>query len=788
MDKYLIITKDNLTKIPSVFLYNKIDDLNETKIPRSNERKDMEIWKIMIDDWTLKEYDSRLKVVCNCDNKKELMVIGNCNNQLKICNNCIVFFPKIENTYKLIHHTIYNVIGKNDEIVIKEELINILGLDNEVVRLNNDAGTESKYFELTIEENKKIHELLNKIGKYHYKYQTYRKKINCLFKNIYEKVKLMENMTKKDNLWEKVKSIITDCKKCDQCNYLEECYECFYEESNSGMEKLTEEQRKALWKLYRWMMGGEKLMYGFYGYAGTGKTTIIKYILQIRKLKERLELKELKRLLGFKDFIKEEINENDLKKYNKTIVEILKNEKIIMLTSPTNKALDVIREKIGEVEHFIFMDNNTGYVNSLKVMFYTVAKLLSYKRYYDNNHNITFRRGYKYQNIFNDYHLIIIDECSMLSQENVKNIVDDTENNSMKGKLIFTGDRAQLPPPKEKNSKVFSLEIEKIELTKIMRTEDEMIKKISNFVRRWLFNKIKENNLRKTILSYQSPHIKFYTQEEKFIKDCCQNEEGIILVWTNETRKRYNGIMRERLFNVVRKSKYMSNERLIFNNFYRVRYKKVDYKAFYSSMPIVITRVNILDNFRCDNLELEEIMERVDIEININGDLIELRDMERYEDVKKYINQFIIKFNISFHSIYRVWELFFRYKGKNERFLIYSIYESKKYQKEIDKGKRYIKEYFDATTKIFKNVQVKETLREIVIEIFDMHYEQPFADIDYGYAMTVDKSQGSTYETVYIDAKDILDMGRYPFLDIDVAKRRFYTAITRASDKINIFI
>ncbi len=83
---------------------------------------------------------------------------------------------------------------------------------------------------------------------------------------------------------------------------------------------------------------------------------------------------------------------------------------------------------------------------------------------------------------------------------------------------------------------------------------------------------------------------------------------------------------------------------------------------------------------------------------------------------------------------------------------------------------------------------MKETLREIVIEIFDMHYEQPFADIDYGYAMTVDKSQGSTYETVYIDAKDILDMGRYPFLDIDVAKRRFYTAITRASDKINIFI
>ncbi len=48
--------------------------------------------------------------------------------------------------------------------------------------------------------------------------------------------------------------------------------------------------------------------------------------------------------------------------------------------------------------------------------------------------------------------------------------------------------------------------------------------------------------------------------------------------------------------------------------------------------------------------------------------------------------------------------------------------------------------------------------------------------------------QGSTLQSVFIDARDILDQNRYPFLNLETAKRRFYTAITRASDSVTILI
>lgn len=58
-----------------------------------------------------------------------------------------------------------------------------------------------------------------------------------------------------------------------------------------------------------------------------------------------------------------------------------------------------------------------------------------------------------------------------------------------------------------------------------------------------------------------------------------------------------------------------------------------------------------------------------------------------------------------------------------------------------------------------------------------------FANIDFGYAITSHKSQGSTYRYVIVVEDDILSVG--PITDVEKSQS-LYTAITRASDKVFI--
>jgi DNA polymerase III delta prime subunit len=556
---------------------------------------------------------------------------------------------------------------------------------------------------------------------------------------------------------------------------------------------------KVLWKVYRHIFNDNKLKYGLYGSAGTGKTTLIKYILQINAFEEMLILKEFSKLfkLNLKNYNEKNISnvlmeyiEKDEKRIYGLLVEILYGEKTIILASPTNKALDVIREKVGTVKNFKLIDSYTGTINKLKVIFFTISKLLTYRRFLDINHNIYFRRGEKFINIINKYNLVIIDESSMINKENVNDINNDIENhdtffeNYCRGFVLFTGDSAQLPPPKEKNSSVFKLKMNKTELNTIMRANNKGIIDLSKFIRDWLINEKK--NPRDELLSHSCDYIKFYFDKKHFIDEFCKNNDGVILVWTNETRNDYNLKIRKKLLGNITKKKFIKGEHLIFNNFYKIK-TKIDEKIFYSSMPIIVKDIEINETFLCQKYDILVIMEKLDEKMKTETSLIELYIDDYMKNVKDYLTKFVNMFNKSMNNIYKVWQLYFTYKKIEEEIPIIVIYNKKIYNKDIERGRKYIKDYFDKGNKFIKP-DALNIMREIIIELFDQYYEQPFADLDYGYCLTTDKSQGSTYTSVYIDAPDILDQNKYPFLDMDVAKRRFYTAITRASDNVNILI
>lgn len=58
-------------------------------------------------------------------------------------------------------------------------------------------------------------------------------------------------------------------------------------------------------------------------------------------------------------------------------------------------------------------------------------------------------------------------------------------------------------------------------------------------------------------------------------------------------------------------------------------------------------------------------------------------------------------------------------------------------------------------------------------------------DLDYGFALTSHKSQGSTFDTVFVDVMDIVyDKYGHPYTDAEEINRRLYVACSRAKNKL----
>ena len=58
-------------------------------------------------------------------------------------------------------------------------------------------------------------------------------------------------------------------------------------------------------------------------------------------------------------------------------------------------------------------------------------------------------------------------------------------------------------------------------------------------------------------------------------------------------------------------------------------------------------------------------------------------------------------------------------------------------------------------------------------------------DLDYGFALTSHKSQGSTFDTALVDVDDIVfDKNGVPYTDCEEVNRRLYVACSRCRNKL----
>jgi hypothetical protein len=322
-----------------------------------------------------------------------------------------------------------------------------------------------------------------------------------------------------------------------------------------------------------------------------------------------------------------------------------------------------------------------------------------------------------------DYNLVIIDEASMINQELYDLILEKTKDSQTK--VLFMGDPAQIPPVGEKESVVFNQVNGEIHwLTKIERqTDTNPLAYVYDALRNNL-NRLDGGFERKTVMNDLGEGIMFTVDKrefrrkilEKFTSDDFKKDTDFskVIAWKNETVMMSNQVIRTELFG--EKTDIVEANDILMG---------------YRSVSSENQRYNIIEN-SADY----RVVEKSDLEENqygISGYRIKLR-----EDLAKghFKFQDIFTVDANDHNnlhLYAQMHDFFRDMGKSNKKAWNKYYEFRRcnlLMKTIDKHKN----------------GLYRSSGDVIVK-----------DLDYGYAITGHKAQGSTYSHVFVMENDIND-------------------------------
>jgi len=322
-----------------------------------------------------------------------------------------------------------------------------------------------------------------------------------------------------------------------------------------------------------------------------------------------------------------------------------------------------------------------------------------------------------------DYNLVVIDEASMINKDLYELILKKIKNTTTK--VLFMGDPAQIPPVKEKESVVFNDKRNEIHwLTKIERqnngnpltqiytdlrnnllTPDGGIKRITNInnIGEGVFFTLRKKEFRDTVLD------KYTTTEFKNDTDFCK-----LIAWRNDVVMNSNHIIRNELFHnvgdVVVVGDVLMGYRSVTNPTKRGMYNLIENSADYRIIDRSSLEVN-KDGIMGYNATIRENLSRK----TVRFDKVFIVDVNNYENLHKYAEK---------HDILK--ETAIKNKKKWKDYYIFR--RNNLLMKTIDKKYRggYRKK------------------QDVIVK-----------DLDYGYAITGHKSQGSTYSHVFIMEVDM---------------------------------
>lgn len=253
------------------------------------------------------------------------------------------------------------------------------------------------------------------------------------------------------------------------------------------------------------------------GYAGSGKTTILKGLVEY---------------LGAK-------------------------KKTFSLMAPTGRAAKVLRDK-------------TGFGVTIHKAIYNFEKLLSINKESDDNAEHSFHYFFPINNLAGNEHIIIVDESSMISGKESKHelftfgtnvLLDDlltfSRIKTTNSKIIFVGDPAQLPPVSDSESlalkksffEELGISVQETEMTEVLRQGDNLILANAKMLRELISQK------NKTQLHFQFDKNTFINATSSEIIEKYANlfpkpeiGDGVIISFSNAQSYQYNMALREKIF------------------------------------------------------------------------------------------------------------------------------------------------------------------------------------------------------------------------------------------------
>ena len=499
--------------------------------------------------------------------------------------------------------------------------------------------------------------------------------------------------------------------------------------------------------------------------------------------------------------------------------------------APTNAAKKVLRNTVKNL-----LNNDTDAYNKyekhikedMNISYNTIHSFFKSKRTYDEEGNQKFEIIWnksvitemikdqqelaKHNPSFkpNKKNIIILDEVSMLDPEKYE-LFKKVLEQYPKTKIIYMGDRNQLSYVDtsgklreiEYLSPVFTEVTEYFLLKGNERTDDEKITKIINKAKRCVVkNKYKFVLTKKDL----SDNIKVITDKEllnddKIIEFIKENKPKII-TYSNKRRDKLNNEVRKMIYTMdnvyIDRYLFLEGEELIFENTYMldsITYHNTDEAKVVSVKYDVMERVSLLGLF-----SRMFLLQKIELE----GDKTQL-----YQIGKEHLPTFLLMTNILKKCV----KDFFGFNPNRAKF---TQKESCKCEF-CNEKKTSFKTYYGETEKICRGcyMKVREYMKKrfyckscnrvemkshncsyaaltnrsrekkyIFNEMFESicelenKYNLPVA---YSYAITVYKSQGSSYENVIIDYDNIYMCNKNSIKNLT---RAMYVAISRVQKRL----
>lgn len=449
---------------------------------------------------------------------------------------------------------------------------------------------------------------------------------------------------------------------------------------------LSEDQKIAIGDLQVFINGSTNVFI-LKGYAGSGKTTILK---------------------GLVDYLHTQNRE-------------------FSVMAPTGRAAKILRDKTGKgqtIHSSIYDFNNLIAINS--------------ESEEDADH--TFHFTFPVVNDQRFEHIIIVDEASMISSKESKNelftfgtdillqdLMTYARLSVSKNKIIFVGDPAQLPPVNDNNSWALeesffhklNLSCSSIEMKQVMRQADNLILKNATVIREVL----KSETRNKLVFEYdQNTFCKVRSEEitSRYLEFYPTPEigNGVIITFSNAQCLSYNRAIREKIF--PENSDVVEGDILSINN---NNYRTYGTEIFNGDMAMVV-RVSDKTETQSAPVWVDEGGRKVKKTFNFI-----FRDVEiRLPDYPEIIPCKIIDSLLNSNE---------RDLGVDELKALYINFVMR-FKSEQTKRKEMGSDFYKVGSEQFK------------MQLINDPYFNAMR-VKYGYAVTCHKAQGGEWDTTFVD-------------------------------------